>query len=951
MFIFFIGLRVSAQVQSVNYHLRYNSSTCLYEACIIINEGSAIGAIDRLQFSAQFSLVVPTGSAVTLPQFYNPIQNNQNRNGTIPASWDLANIINHPQAMPDSDFYGITPSLSPSAFYNNLNEGDTIRLFGIQITPITNCGEGIRLYVNGVDPDSGAPGMNGGDFSNGFSIGDYEPKYASNSPSINPKKPTIHGLSASCANGLAIDLTASSNTCQTPLSYLWSGPDGYAGTNQDVNITNAVAYNSGLYIVTVTDNMGCTQSASVQAVAKPNAGPNQNVACFSSGTASISAVGTGTWSLGGNSDGTATIGNISNALTTVNNFSAAGNYFLIWSANSCSDTTTIVVGNNCSCNVVNNLTLPTIHSFCGNSPSIALNGNTVTGATGTYQWIYKINTSNYSNAPGTSTNEDYQSNTLSPGSYQFRRIFNKTSAPSCVDTSNTILITVVPSPNAGVDKVVNCLEDGSAQLISTTQGIWSLGGNSAGYATFSSVSGLTTTLSDFSIEGVYFVIRSSGVCSDTSLVTVNNLCGCDYADAGIDANKCAGDIVPLVGHCVVGVWSGLPSNPSGAALSASTNGNAQIQFNDQAVGIYKFVYTTLDNHKDTVAYTLYPKPVVSLGEDFGFCDGGEPVIITANGGISYIWSTGQTTNSILISPIASTNYVVTGTDSNGCKNADALYVSIFPKPQGQIPYVEPVFENDDLQIMAGSWSNAIQYEWQGPNGFISSAPNNMITNVTTDEAGMYFLSVTSPDECVTVDAVMVTVMERVLPVKLSKFYGKHNIELKYNELSWETHTEVNNDYFILERSDDFGKTFYGIANIKGAGNSNDINDYHFIDQEVIMGKLYFYRLVQVDYNEQKSFSDIISIRTEWEPIVSLQFYPNPTIDKLYVNLDKPIENALELNVYNINGTLIFRDVISSIKAGQTWIESFDGSNLAQGLYIIKAKVDGVESHHKLMIVK
>ena len=55
LFIFFIGLRVSAQVQSVNYHLRYNSSTCLYEACIIINEGSAIGAIDRLQFSAQFS--------------------------------------------------------------------------------------------------------------------------------------------------------------------------------------------------------------------------------------------------------------------------------------------------------------------------------------------------------------------------------------------------------------------------------------------------------------------------------------------------------------------------------------------------------------------------------------------------------------------------------------------------------------------------------------------------------------------------------------------------------------------------------------------------------------------------------------------------------------------------------------------------------------------------------
>lgn len=945
------GFGVSAQVQSVNYHLRYNSTTCLYEACIIITDGNAIAALDRLQFSAQFSIVVPTGSNVTLAQFYNPIQNNQNRTGTIPASWDLANIINHPLAMPDSDIYGITPSLSPSAFYNNLATGDTVRLFGVQISPITNCGEGIRLFANGVDPDSGAPGMNGGDFSNGFSIGDYEPKYASNSPSVNPKKPTVHSLTTSCANGLSIDLSASSNTCQTPLFYNWSGPDGYTATSQDINMPNAASFNSGLYAVTVSDNLGCTQTASIQAIAKPNAGPDQSISCFSSNTATLNAVGSGTWSLGANSAGTATIGSPSNAVSTVNNFSAAGNYYLIWSSNGCADTSVIIAGNNCACSIVNNLTLPNVNTFCGGSPSVTLDGNTIAGTTGTYQWIYKINNGNFINATGTSTNEDYETGALSPGVYSFRRVFNKTTAPACIDTSNLILITVIQTPNAGADKVVNCLADGTTTLVSTTPGLWSLGDGSAGVASFSSVSGMTTTLSGFSAHGVYNIVRSSASCKDTAIVSVNDLCGCDYANAGSDTNKCAGDNLILNGHCSIGVWSSLSSNPAGATLSPSVNGNAQVQWNDQAVGVFKFVYTTLEENRDTVSFTVNPKPVVSLGEDFGFCEGGESVLVTANGGVSYLWSTGQTTSSILIAPMTSTSYTVTATDSNGCKNADALNVTIFPKPQGQIPYIAPVFENDNLSIAAGSWTHASQYIWQGPNGFLSNNPNNNLTNVTTAESGMYYLTVVSPDDCENIDAVMVTVMERVLPVKLSKFSGSYIKYLNANELLWQTYSELNSDYFIVERSDDNGKTFSGIANIKGAGNSNTINEYFFVDQDIQSGKTYFYRLVQVDYNETKTLSEIIAIKTDNAKLVQVSFYPNPTIDKLYINIDKPYDDPIAIDIYNVNGVLVYQNYIYPNSQSRIALDGFDGSLLPQGVYFAKTRVEGVEFQYKLMIVK
>lgn len=952
LFLFLIlGLDASAQVSGVNYHLRYNSTTCLYEACLIITEGTAITALQRLQSSAQFSLVVPTGSSVIIDKFYHPIQNNQNRTGTIPATWELANSIINPTPLAGSDIYGITPALSPSAFYNNLYPGDTIRLFGLLISPIVDCGAGIRLFDNVTDPSSSAPGMNGGDFSQGMSIGVPDLIYQNNSPSILPSKPTITSLTTSCANGLSINLSAAANSCQSPLFYTWGGPDGYVGTTKDVHLSNPVFYNNGVYAVTVSDNLGCTQSASIQAYGKPNAGADQSVSCFSTSTATLNAVGTGTWSLGSNSVGTAIISNPSNPISTVNGFSTAGNYFLIWSDNNCADTTIITAGNNCSCNVINTLSLPNINTYCGVSPSILLDGNTVTGATGTYQWIVKINNGSFVNAPSVATNEDYQTVGLTPGVYTFRRIFNKTSAPTCVDTSNHIVITIVPISNAGDDKTVHCLEDGTTSLTSTTQGVWSLGDGSAGTVSFSSLSGLTTTLTGFTTEGIYYIIRTSSTCTDTAVVTVDNLCGCGYADAGVDANKCAGDNVPLYGHCSVGLWTAAVTNPSGATLSPTVNGNSQVSFSDQASGIFRFVYTTLDDHNDTVAYTVYPKPVVTLGEDIGFCEGGESVLITANGGVTYLWSTGQTTSSILIQPMTSTSYSVSGTDGNGCSNADVMNVTIFPKPQGQIPYIPPVFENDNLDLMAGSWSHASLYTWQGPNGYVSNSPNNNLTNVTTEAAGMYYLTVTSPDDCSNIDAVMVTVMERALPVKFGLFLGTYRRDLYANELIWHTHTEINNDYFIVERSDDNGRSFRKVANIKGAGNATDINEYYYLDSDIVLGKTYYYRLVQVDYDDKNSLSDIIVIRSEKDDRVNVAIYPNPTQDKLYIRTDMEVDGDVEIKIYNSNGSLVYSNSLTAVENEIIPVDGFDGMAYKQGVYIVRVNVGGMVSQHKLMIVR
>ena len=162
-----INISLLAQVSGVNYDIKYNNVTCLYDCCVIINSGFAETSNQRIQGNAQFSIVVPTGTIVGNPVGNMPLQNNANYNGTIPIIWEISSIITSPEVDSIHDFMGITPILSTSSFYNNIYSNDTIKLFSLDIWPI--CNE-VRMFDIGIDPDSDATGMAGGDFSNGFTM-------------------------------------------------------------------------------------------------------------------------------------------------------------------------------------------------------------------------------------------------------------------------------------------------------------------------------------------------------------------------------------------------------------------------------------------------------------------------------------------------------------------------------------------------------------------------------------------------------------------------------------------------------------------------------------------------------------------------------------------------------------------------------------------------------------
>jgi len=171
------AVHLHAQVTSVQYAILFNSTTNLFDCYIYINEGEASEVLERVQFNAQYSLIIPTGAEVSIASSHNPLINNQSFQGTQPLKWDITSSLKSPKAYPEYDFYGITPTLAPAGFYNDLVQGDLVRIFSLRIEGNNIDYDQVRLYDNETDPKSSDMGMMNGDFSNGFTMGGYHQLY------------------------------------------------------------------------------------------------------------------------------------------------------------------------------------------------------------------------------------------------------------------------------------------------------------------------------------------------------------------------------------------------------------------------------------------------------------------------------------------------------------------------------------------------------------------------------------------------------------------------------------------------------------------------------------------------------------------------------------------------------------------------------------------------------
>ncbi|MES2132282.1 MAG: T9SS type A sorting domain-containing protein [Bacteroidota bacterium] len=175
-----------------------------------------------------------------------------------------------------------------------------------------------------------------------------------------------------------------------------------------------------------------------------------------------------------------------------------------------------------------------------------------------------------------------------------------------------------------------------------------------------------------------------------------------------------------------------------------------------------------------------------------------------------------------------------------------------------------------------------------------------------------------------------------LPIELLYFNATANP--KEDLLEWATASEINNDFFTVERSKD-GINWQVLRQIKGAGNSRETRSYNTTITEITSGVSY-YRLKQTDYDKSVKYAPIVSVeRNEKETI---RIFPLPATDQLYVIFNEPKIGSL--SALTTSG----KEVVLNYVTEDSMI-TINTQTLDAGIYTLKI-VSGKEIYYKRIII-
>ncbi|MDD3877904.1 MAG: PKD domain-containing protein [Bacteroidales bacterium] len=528
---------------------------------------------------------------------------------------------------------------------------------------------------------------------------------------VNPLPPANAGANAAICIGSSTQLNASGG-----LSYTWSPSTGLSSTTIANPIANPSVTTS--YIVTVTDNNGCSKTddvlVSVNSLPPSSAGTNQSI-CFGNST-QLGATG------GVNYVWSPSTGLSSTSIANPNaNPTVTTTYTLtVTDINGCSATSNMVL-------TVNPLPI----ANAGNDSSICSGNNTLLTATGgiSYSWSPVIGLSNsliYNPVANPVTTTNYS--------------VTVTDANGCSATDDLLLTVMsLPPADAGINTAI-CY--GNSTQLNASGGIsylWSPTSN----MNFSNV--YNPVVNPLVTTTYNVTVTDSNGCSasDAMVLTINPL---PPANAGNNTAVCNGFSTQLTATGGTSyIWDT-------GALTAS------ITVTPTSNTTYTVTVTDQNNCSEIAAVVvqIHSPPNANAGGDIQICLGHQGNL-NASGGVNYQWSptsglSSATISNPMASPPVSTTYTVTVTDANGCSATDDVSVGIYPDPQ--ISFSADIYNGcSPLLVQFTDNTIPIPVSWSWNFGDAYSSSNTSSTQNPTHqytEPGVYtvMLTVTTTEGCV-----------------------------------------------------------------------------------------------------------------------------------------------------------------------------------------------------------
>ncbi len=176
-----------------------------------------------------------------------------------------------------------------------------------------------------------------------------------------------------------------------------------------------------------------------------------------------------------------------------------------------------------------------------------------------------------------------------------------------------------------------------------------------------------------------------------------------------------------------------------------------------------------------------------------------------------------------------------------------------------------------------------------------------------------------------------------LPIVLVHFSAAYDKQAV--RVDWETATEFDTDYFIVQRRAADGE-FSEIGRVQATGYSNELLRYSFLDRQPLPEA--YYRLVDVDFDGTTTYSKAVYVTNEQAELP--QLYPSPVVDQLTITLTSRKSSQLTANFYSVSGKLLLTEQLT----GGKQVVSLAG--LPAGLYnvVISDVRGGRVSTHRII---
>jgi hypothetical protein len=631
--------------------------------------------------------------------------------------------------------------------------------------------------------------------------------------------------------------------------YLWNTGE----TTESITVSPSA---TTTYSVTVT-NLGCQSEDEVivtvnSSTVIANAGADETICEGENATLTASGGTDYLWSTG---ETTATI-TVNPTTTTI--------YAVTVSAGGSSDTDDVQVTVN---------PLPTANA--GADVTINNGDSTILTASGggTYLW---------------NTGETTASITVSPTS---STTYSVTVTQNGCSASDEVIVTV-NSPtvvaNAGTDQTI-C--DGESTTLTASGGtdfVWSTGETTASIT----VNPTVTT--------IYSVTVSDGGVSDSDdvQITVNPL---PTANAGADVTIDNGNSTTLT------------ASGGGTYLWSTGETLASITVSPTTTTTYSVVVTQNGcSASDDVIVTVNSDTVVAnAGADQTICEGSSTTL-TASGGDTYLWSTGETTASITITPDVTTTYSVT-VSANGNSDTDEVNVSVNPIPSVAVSDDATIVQGDYITLSA---NGANTYEWS--NG--ATQPNIAVSpNTTTVYSVKGYIN-----NCYDEKQVLVTVVEQVVAT----------VSEDATICSGETIT------LFASGGDDY------LWNTGETSSTIEVSPTEDTTYSVIVSNSYDNDEAEVHVSVQQCEEEVEEEIIDPEDY-AMKIYAdgrNPSI--IYVKI-QGLLNPSSLYIHNVNGTRVFSQDFGS-NNGQQFIIELNTAIYNQGVYFITLKENSVRRTKRIL---